>query len=73
LWEGIKPILTGSEKMAKSWKKEKAILKYAAGALEKLAVGSALVGLYQSNALGLWIASICFLVGCLFSSLVEEE
>ena len=35
-----------------AWMK-KAILKYAAGALEKLAVGSMLVGLYQDKEIGL--------------------
>jgi hypothetical protein len=47
---------------------KKAILKYAAGALEKLAVGSALVGLYQGQAIGLYIAFACFVAGCAFSA-----
>ena len=47
---------------------KKAILKYAAGALEKLAVGSALVGLYQDKEIGLWIAAACFVVGCILSA-----
>ena len=47
---------------------KKAILKYSAGALEKLAVGSALVGLYQDKEIGLWIASACFVVGCILSA-----
>ena len=47
---------------------KKAILKYAAGALEKLAVGSALVGLYQEQVIGLHIALACFIAGCVFSA-----
>jgi hypothetical protein len=45
-----------------------AILKYAAGALEKLAVGSMLVGLYQGKVFGIWIGLACFFVGCIFSA-----
>ena len=47
---------------------KKAILKYAAGALEKLAVGSMLVGLYQDKELGIWIGIACFTLGCIFSA-----
>ena len=47
---------------------KKAILKYAAGALEKLAVGSMLVGLYQDKKIGLCIGIACFVMGCIFSA-----
>jgi len=45
---------------------KKAILKYAAGALEKLAVGSMLVGLYQDNKIGIYIGIGCFVAGSFF-------
>ena len=47
---------------------KKAILKYAAGALEKPAVGSMLVGLYQDKEIGLWIGCACFVVGSILSA-----
>jgi len=47
---------------------KKAILKYAAGALEKLAVGSMLVGLYQDKGLGIWVGFACFALGSIFSA-----
>jgi hypothetical protein len=50
------------------YRMKKAILKYSAGALEKLAVGSALVGLYQNQEIGLWIGAACFIVGCILSA-----
>ena len=48
---------------------KKAILKYAAGVLEKLAVGSILVGLYQDKEIGLWIGFACFAMGCIFNAM----
>jgi hypothetical protein len=47
---------------------KKAVLKYAAGAMDKPAVGSMLVGLYQDKGVGVYIGVACFTVGALFSA-----
>jgi hypothetical protein len=49
------------------WMK-KAVLKYAAGVLDKLAVGSMLVGLYQGKSVGVYIGVACFTAGAVFSA-----
>ena len=47
---------------------KKAILKYASGALDKLAVGSMLVGLYQGKEVGIYIGVACFIAGVICSA-----
>jgi hypothetical protein len=53
------------ERLFYRWRQsmKKAVLKYAAGALEKLAVGSMLVGLYQDKGIGILIGVVCFTLG----------
>ena len=58
--------------MAKSWNKEKAVLKYAASFLDKLAVGSMLVGLYQGQNFGVAIGVVCFILGGVSSAFGED-
>ena len=48
------------------------IFSYAAGALEKLAVGSMLVGLYQGKEIGVAVGVACFALGCIFSAIGGE-
>lgn len=46
-----------------------AIAKLAASALEKLAVGSALVGIFQQKSEGFVICAICFAVSAVITAL----
>lgn len=46
-----------------------AVAKLTSSAMEKLAVGSALVGIFQQNSEGLWICAICFGVSAFITAL----
>ena len=47
---------------------KKAILKRTADALEKLAIGSMLVGLFQGRQIGLLIGAGCFIASYIFTA-----
>ena len=51
---------------------KKALLKRVADALEKLSVGSALIGIFRSNDLGVYVALGC-MIACLILSAWEAK
>lgn len=51
----------------------KAILKRAADALEKLAIGSALVGIFQQVSLGVYMGMACMAVSFVLTALEARK